>query len=71
MPRLVECIGDGYVFPLGMSYISASMKAEGFKVYTVNLSHKHEDPYDVLKELRPAILKKFEQYNEKLGFKYE
>ena len=51
MPRLVECIGDGYVFPLGMSYISASMKAEGFKVYTVNLSHKHEDPYDVLKEL--------------------
>ena len=51
MPRLVECIGDGYVFPLGMSYISSNMKAAGFNVYTVNLSHKEEDPKDVLKAL--------------------
>ena len=51
MPRLVECIGDGYVFPLGMSYISSSMKEQGFNVFTVNLSHKEEKPYDVLKSL--------------------
>ena len=29
MPRLVRNIGDGYSFPLGVPYVSASMKAAG------------------------------------------
>lgn len=39
MPRLNQNVGDGYSFPLGVAYISASMKAAGFKVETLNLNH--------------------------------
>ncbi|MFA5095790.1 MAG: radical SAM protein, partial [Candidatus Omnitrophota bacterium] len=40
MPRLVQNIGDGYSFPLGIAYISSSMKAAGYNVLTLNLNHR-------------------------------
>lgn len=39
MPRLVNRIGEGYNFPLGIPYVSAAMKKAGLNVYTVNLNH--------------------------------
>ncbi|MDI6839404.1 MAG: hypothetical protein QMD71_00885 [bacterium] len=40
MPRLVQSVGDGYVFPLGIAYVSSSMKKAGFNVLTLNLNHR-------------------------------
>ena len=51
MPRLVQRIGDGYSFPLGIAYISSSMKKAGYNVFTVNLNHKEGDVFTVMKEL--------------------
>ena len=39
MPRIVNKIGEGYQFPLGLPYISAALKKEKFNVYTYNLNH--------------------------------
>lgn len=39
VPRFVKKVGDGYIFPLGIAYISASLKTAGFKVFTLNLNH--------------------------------
>ncbi len=39
IPRLVKNVGDGYQFPLGISYVSSSLKKAGYKVYTINLNH--------------------------------
>jgi len=39
MPRMVQTIGDGYTFPMGIAYISASLKAAGYNVFTLNLNH--------------------------------
>lgn len=39
MPRIVNKVGDGYSFPLGLPYISASMKKAGLQVFTYNLNH--------------------------------
>lgn len=39
MPRCVQKFGDGYAFPLGIPYISASMKKYGYQVFTMNLNH--------------------------------
>ena len=36
MPRLVKTVGEGYQFPLGISYISASLKQKGYNVFTLN-----------------------------------
>lgn len=49
MPRLVQNIGDGYSFPLGIAYISSSMKKANFNVSTINLNHRDGDIYDILK----------------------
>ena len=51
MPRLVQNIGDGYVFPLGVAYISSSMKKDGFNVTTLNLNHREGDVFDILKKI--------------------
>ena len=51
MPKLVQTVGDGYVFPLGMAYVSACLKAGGFNVFTVNLNHKEGDINDILREI--------------------
>lgn len=49
MPRLVQSIGDGYSFPLGIAYISSSMKTAGYKVFTLNLNHKKGKVFDIIK----------------------
>lgn len=49
MPRLVQSVGDGYVFPLGLAYISASLKQAGFKVVTLNLNHCEGDVFEIIK----------------------
>jgi anaerobic magnesium-protoporphyrin IX monomethyl ester cyclase len=50
MPRLVQTIGDGYAFPLGIAYVSSSLKAAGFNVFTLNLNHIEGDVFDILKQ---------------------
>ncbi len=50
MPRLVQEIGDGYSFPLGIAYISSSMKKAGFKVRTLNLNHRPGKLADIISE---------------------
>lgn len=49
MPRLVQCVGDGYAFPLGIAYVSSSLKAAGFDVFTLNLNHYRGTVPDLLK----------------------
>lgn len=49
MPRLMQSIGDGYVFPLGIAYISSSMKKAGFNVVTLNLNHREGDVFEIMK----------------------
>lgn len=50
MPRLVQSIGDGYVFPLGVAYISSSMKRQGFNVFTLNLNHQEGEIFEIIKK---------------------
>ena len=50
MPRLVQNVGDGYSFPLGIAYISSSMKAAGYKVFTLNLNHREGKVSDIIKK---------------------
>ncbi len=50
MPRLVRTSGEGYQFPLGIAYVSASLKKAGFSVYTVNLNHDSRTVTDILAE---------------------
>lgn len=48
MPRLVRNIGDGYSFPLGVPYISSSMKKAGCNVVPLNLNHRHGEVADIV-----------------------
>ena len=50
MPRLVQSVNDGYVFPLGIPYISSSLKKAGFNVFTLNLNHKEGEISQVIKK---------------------
>lgn len=50
MPRIVNKIGDGYSFPLGLPYISSAIKKAGFNVYTYNLNHHEGLVDDLVKE---------------------
>ena len=50
MPRLIQEMGDGYSFPLGITYISSSMKHAGYKVYTVNLNHQTGDITTIIRD---------------------
>jgi radical SAM superfamily enzyme YgiQ (UPF0313 family) len=49
MPLFQSRPNEGYIFPLGIPYISAAMKKAGFNVFTLNLNHL-EKPYEVLCE---------------------
>ena len=51
IPRLVLNIGDGYSFPLGLPYISSSMKQAGFNVTTLNLNHLDGDVFTILNDV--------------------
>lgn len=50
MPRLVQNIGDGYSFPLGITYISSSMKKAGANVIPLNLNHRNGDVYEIVRK---------------------
>lgn len=50
MPRLVQNIGDGYSFPLGIAYISAVLKKAGFNVFALNLNHREGKVSEIIKE---------------------
>jgi len=50
MPRLIQNVGDGYSFPLGIPYISSSMKSAGHKVKTLNLNHCEGKINDIIKK---------------------
>jgi len=43
VPRVVSKIGEGYVFPIGLAYISAAMKDANFNVINLNLNHIEGD----------------------------
>ena len=49
MPRLIQNIGDGYSFPLGITYISGSLKSSGYNVTTLNLNHRAGEIFDIIK----------------------
>lgn len=50
MPRIVNKVGSGYVFPLGLPYISSSLKQAGFHIFTYNLNHHEGDIREILEE---------------------
>lgn len=50
MPRVVQAIGDGYPFPLGIAYVSSSLKSLGFNTFTLNLNHMPGNVYDILEQ---------------------
>lgn len=50
MPRIVNKVGDGYSFPLGLPYISASLKKAGFNVFTYNLNHHEGEIENIVEE---------------------
>jgi len=50
MPRLVQNIGDGYSFPLGIAYVSAALKQAGIRVRTLNLNHRGGEISEILAE---------------------
>lgn len=54
MPRFVSKSTDNYVFPLGLPYISSSLKQAGFDVIALNLNHYDDDVSVVLEK---AIMK--------------
>jgi radical SAM superfamily enzyme YgiQ (UPF0313 family) len=49
MPRLTTIDEQAYVFPVGIAYISSSLKASGRNVYTLNLTYKKEPVRELLK----------------------
>jgi len=50
MPRLVQNIGDGYSFPLGIAHISSSMKKAGYNVLAINLNHHEGEIFEIIKK---------------------
>ena len=50
MPRLIQHLGDGYSFPLGIAYISSSMKKAGYNIITLNLNHRQGEVDEIIRE---------------------
>jgi radical SAM superfamily enzyme YgiQ (UPF0313 family) len=48
VPRFIERVGYYYEFPLGLAYISASLKAAGHEVRCLNLNHAEAWPSDAV-----------------------
>ncbi len=49
VPYLINEGATGYEMPMGILYISSSLKREGFKIFTINMNH-HKQPYAALQE---------------------
>lgn len=50
MPRLVNRIGEGYNFPLGLPYVSAAMKAAKLNCFCLNLNHIDGEVDDIIRD---------------------
>lgn len=50
MPRLIDDINEWYIMPLGVMYVSSSVKAAGIQLYTLNLNHEEGTIENVLKK---------------------
>ena len=50
IPRFVDKVGEWYFFPLGIPYVSASMKANGLEPVTLNLNNEHGLVEDILRK---------------------
>lgn len=62
MPRFVDKIGEWYNFPLGIPYVSSSLKKAGFNVHTLNLNNiEGEIPDIISKETKRKILISWQQ----------
>lgn len=47
-PKYVNVVGEHYHFPVGLAYISASLKKEGYNVHCLNLNHYDESVETIL-----------------------
>jgi anaerobic magnesium-protoporphyrin IX monomethyl ester cyclase len=50
MPRQIRRVGDGYLFPLGITYISSSMKHAGHSVFTLNLNQRDGEVPEIIRK---------------------
>ena len=53
MPKLTENDDESYYFPIGMGYVSSSLKKYGKNVFTYNLNYKKGT---VFENLKPVIM---------------
>src|SRR5271165_339004 len=51
MPRSLGSIDHFNIFPIGLAYVSASLKKGGFHVFTANLDYLEGDTYSILEKL--------------------
>ena len=51
VPRIVNRVGDWYQFPMGIAYVSASMRKEGFTLFKLNLNNIDGYIYDILNDV--------------------
>lgn len=51
MPKSLGSIDHFNIFPIGLAYVSASLKKGGYQVYTANLDYLDGDTYSVLKRI--------------------
>jgi len=42
VPRYVEKVGQYYIFPLGLAYVSGALKQAGHEVHCLNLNHRED-----------------------------
>lgn len=50
MPQITKIKEQYYPFPIGLAYVSASLKSTGRNVVTLNLNYKESSIFDILKE---------------------
>lgn len=50
MPRFVDTIGEWYHFPLGIPYVSSSMKQSGLRVFTLNMNSREGVTREIIAE---------------------
>jgi radical SAM superfamily enzyme YgiQ (UPF0313 family) len=51
MPKSLASIEHFNIFPIGLAYVSASLKSRGYNVSTANLDYLDGDTYSILKKL--------------------
>lgn len=50
MPRFVDTVGEWYHFPLGIPYVSSSMKQSGLRVFTLNMNSREGVTREIIAE---------------------